>query len=223
MRRLFKRIVSFILIPLAQWYLKKERTVEYKGTVVKVLPGVFHPGLFYSTKFMLQYIETLPLANKKVLELGCGSGLISVVAAKQKAIVTSSDLSVRAIGNTQQNALSNHVDLNVVHSDLFDAIDDTFDLILINPPYYAKVPRKESEFAWYCGENFEYFKKLFSQLTAHTHERSQVVMVLTKGCDITSIEKIAKEKGFVMSVIMEKEVLFDEKDYLFSISRVTSP
>jgi hypothetical protein len=41
--------------------------------------------------------------------------------------------------------------------------------------------------------------------------------VLTKGCDISAIGDIAREKGLTFKLLREKNVFFDEKDYLFKI------
>jgi release factor glutamine methyltransferase len=217
MRKLIKRFASLFLIPLTQWYLKKERTFKYKNLTIRVLPGVFHPGLFYSTRFLLEYLSELALAGKTLLELGCGSGIISITASQAGAIVTSSDLSGRALENTALNASQNTVTLNLINSDLFDHIIGRYDYIIINPPYYAKHPVTEAELAWHCGENFEYFEKLFRQLPRHVHTSSYVVMVLTRGCDIKTIFNIANRNGITPKLIREKTVLFDGRDYLYSL------
>jgi hypothetical protein len=43
-----------------------------------------------------------------------------------------------------------------------------FDIIVINPPYYKKDPGSYSDYAWNCGSNGEYFKKLFTQLRGYS-------------------------------------------------------
>lgn len=221
MRKYLKYLSSVILIPFFHWYLRKERAYEYNGISITVKPGVFHPGFFHSTKFILDYLKKQDLAGRKFLELGCGSGLISVFAAKQRALVVASDISKTAVENTQLNARKNEVDLNAFQSDLFQAHQkQIYDWIVINPPYYAKRPQTEAEYAWYCGENFEYFQALFRELPGYSNTESQIIMILTKGCDLEAIRSISRKNGFVFDLIAEKNVLFDEKDFLFAIKRI---
>jgi release factor glutamine methyltransferase len=221
MRKFFKRFISLILIPATQWYLRKERTYSYQDVTVKVFPGVFHPGLFYSTKFLVDYLITQPIQNKSLLELGCGTGLISIVSAKQGAIVTASDLSQVALNNAAINIKSNKASVATIQSDVFDNLNGkVFDWIIINPPYYAKNPSNESELAWNCGEHFEYFEKLFKNLQHHIHTETNVIMVLTLGCDLKNIFIVARSHGFEFELIEERNVLFDGKDFLYRIKQL---
>lgn len=223
MRKIFKRIISFFLVPLTRWYLRKERKYSYLGVPVKVFSGVFHPGLFYSTKFLIDFLLTQNIRNKSLLELGCGTGLLSIISANKGAFVTASDLSHQAIANVTLNALQNQVKITIIHSDLFDRIErKPFDWIVINPPYYARSPKNEAELAWHCGEEFDYFKKLFSTLANYIHANSQVIMVLTLGCARDKIFEIAKIYQFSFELIQEKNVLFDGKDFLYRIRPVNS-
>ena len=221
MRKAIKHFTSLFLVPLTQWYLKKERKYTYRGTTVTVLPGVFHPGLFYSTKFLIEYLQDQPIESQSMLELGCGTGLISIIAAKSGAEVTAIDLSRKAVENVKLNTLTNSVKIRIIHSDLFDSIErKTFDWIVINPPYYAGTPSNEEELAWYAGENFNYFRKLFKSLGDYVHETTEIIMVLTKGSEVTKISAIGKENGFDFELVKEKKVFFDEKDFLYRIVRL---
>ncbi|HEY4653665.1 MAG TPA: methyltransferase [Cyclobacteriaceae bacterium] len=220
MRRTLKRIASWVLVPLTKWYLRKERAYSRAGIRVTVFPGVFHPGLFSSTGFLLEFLADQDLKDKSLLELGCGSGLLSIAAARAGARVTASDLNAEAIRNTKQNAVRNHVSIEIVHSDLFATIPSTaFDWIVINPPYYARTPRNDEDLAWYCGENFEYFERLFRQLGSYMHEDTFVVMVLTLGCDVQKILSMTKENNFRYEVLKEKPSFFDERDFLFRLRK----
>ena len=223
MRQSLKHLASLVMIPIVRWYLRKERRYTYQDVIVHIQPGVFHPGFFSSTKFLLAFLEKQNLKKQSLLELGCGSGLISVVAAKRGANVTASDLSEKAIKNTQANARLNQVAVDTIFSDLFENIPPKrFDWIVINPPYYAQTPQNDSDLAWYCGENFEYFTHLFQSLNNYILESTEVIMVLTKGCDVSTIIKMANRGGFQFQLIREKKVFFDEKDFLYRIKKVNS-
>lgn len=220
MRKYFKYFSSLILVPVTRWYLRNERVFTYKDIVVTVRPGVFHPGIFHSTKLLLSYLSEKDLNNKTFLELGCGTGLISIYATKQKASVTASDISKLAIENCKANASRNKADFTIIHSDLFDKIPaQNFDLLVVNPPYYAKDPVTEADYAWNCGSGFEYFEKLFQQLPSFTNEKSQIVIVLSKGCDLKSIFAIAQKNKYSFTLLKEQMRLFDERDFLFEIHR----
>lgn len=81
----------------------------------------------------------MPLKGKKFLELGCGSGLISIAAAKKGARVTASDINPVAVEFLVKNSEENKVEIEVIESDLFNDIPkQPFDIIAINPPYYKK-------------------------------------------------------------------------------------
>ena len=219
-----KRSLHFIhplLKRLANIYLSKPRNYKHKGISVKVLPGVFHPGLFLSTKIFIEFLETIELKDKKVLELGAGSGLISLYCARKHACVTASDINTTAIEGIRQNALENNENVQVVLSDLFDSISvNEFDIILINPPYYAKTPKSIEENAWFCGSEFEYFYKLFNHLGKVASHHYTVFMILSEDCQINKILSIARENNLSSELVFSKKVKL-ENNYIYKIGSKT--
>lgn len=185
---------------------------------MKVRPGVFHPGLFISTKILLDFVSDLELENKTFLELGAGSGIISILASKKGAIVYASDISSTAVENIKINAEVNNETISVFKSDLFENLQTMeFDYIVINPPYYKKDPKIEAEFAWYCGQNHEYFARLFDSLVNHINNNSKVFMILSEVCDIDVITQIGKDRKFLWELIHRKSVL-GEKNYIYNLT-----
>src|SRR6476620_8158278 len=139
MNTALRHIVAHTYKPLLVKYLSKTRIYRYKDIRLSVAPEVFHPGFFSSTQLLLQYISKLPLQGKRFLEPGCGSGLISILAAKNGAMVTATDINPVAVEYLKKNSSQNKVDLEIIRSDLFNNIpEQQFDIIAINPPYYKK-------------------------------------------------------------------------------------
>ena len=159
----------------------------------------------------------MDLKNKSLLELGAGTGLISIFAAKQNANVTASDINSTAIKNIKLNAEKNRVELNIIQSDLFDSIpSQNFDYIIINPPYFPKEPKDENEQAWFCGSDFRFFKNLFKQIDNYICDSTNVIMILSEDCEIEMIKSIAKENSFVLNEIQKTKV-WNEWNYLFKV------
>ena len=217
MRKAFKYFVGLAYKPFLEKYLSKPRWFKQPGLRIEITPGVFHPGFFFSTRLLLSYLKSLPLENKSLLELGAGSGLISIWAAKHKARVTASDISDIAIIYLEKNSRLNKTSINIIKSDLFAKLPvQTFDVIVINPPFYKKNANTDAEYAWYCGLNGEYFKKLFSQLGDYIHRHSKVLMILSEDCDFGMITTYAASHHFRMEKKLTKRVKW-EYLYIYEI------
>lgn len=84
-------------------------------------------------------LRLLSEERSDVLDLCCGSGCIGVaLAALGGANVTAADISADALEIAERNARRNGVSLTTVQSDLFEAVEGTFDLIASNPPYLSE-------------------------------------------------------------------------------------
>jgi release factor glutamine methyltransferase len=209
--------VGVIYKPILVKYLSKTRHYRYRGISLIIPPEVFHPGFFFTTKLLLQYLSLLPLKEKVFLELGAGSGMISIFAAKKYANVTATDINPVAVEYLKTNAQANNVHLQIIHSDLFQNIyRQHFDIIAINPPFYKKDPITNKDHAWYCGKNGEYFQTLFSSLASYIHSTSTVLMILSDGCDLEMITRIAVVHGFQLNIVYSKQNLL-EKNFIFRI------
>ena len=90
-------------------------------------------------------LEENPSKELKVLDIGTGSGAISVSLKKSRPLwqVTASDLSADALVLAKENAKLNQADISFVQSDVFEDISGNFDIIVSNPPYISENDKDE--------------------------------------------------------------------------------
>jgi release factor glutamine methyltransferase len=199
LRRVVRLIQSRLWKPYVAWYLRKPRRFRFQGVELLIQPEVFHPGMFYSTRFLIDYLRQFDLRGKSLWELGCGSGLISILAAKQGASVTASDSNPVAIESLRLDALRNRVTLDLMTSDLFaETPRRVFDWIVINPPYYKGNPQTLAQQAWHAGERYEFFDRLFGGIKDYMGGATTTCMVLSDGCDLSRIRSLAHDHGLVL-------------------------
>jgi len=216
MKAIVKRIISPILQRASAIYLRKRRKYSYNDLSVWVEPTVFPPFITISTKLLLDFVDTLELKDKNFLELGCGCGVISILAAKKGAQVTATDINAIALEALRKNALANRAIITVLQSDLFEnLLEHSFDVTIINPPYYPKKPKNMEENAWFCGENFEYFERLFTQLRDFSNG-NEIYMILSDDCDLAKIKAIALKNEMALDKVLEKKVA-TEVNFIFRL------
>ncbi|MGB0805461.1 MAG: methyltransferase [Salibacteraceae bacterium] len=193
----FKTIVKSVVKPFVDtyhsWLHRNPVEVAYKEVRVNVVPGVFSPKAYSSTTIFLDYLVELPLSGKTVLELGCGSGLISGYCASQGAIVTASDINDAALTELSAQARDNNWDIIPVYSNLFENLHFHFDYIFINPPYKPLASVTEEEMNVNAGVNFEYFDELFNQLKVRTLRDTKVLLFLPEEAELFSICRRSKQ------------------------------
>lgn len=84
---------------------------EPERTVVKIDPSMaFGTGTHPTTQLCLEMIETYTPAGEPVIDVGCGSGILSIAAVKMGASkVVAVDVDEAAVQSTQENAAANDV------------------------------------------------------------------------------------------------------------------
>ncbi len=217
-RKILRLFTAAVIKPPLSIYLRFPHSYRFKDIRLRIAPGVFHPGFFFSTRFLLEYLEKIDLKDKTLLEPGAGSGLISIRAAKRGAKVTATDISRTAVNHLKENAAKNRVKIRVLLSDLFERVPaESYDIIVINPPYYPGIPKNEADYAWYRGENFEYFRKLFAGLKPYLHPDTLALMSLSDDVEIGRIASIAAGNGYRLTLAAEKKFWW-ERQFVFRIS-----
>ena len=102
--------------------------------------GVFSKNkIDYGSRFLVEtMLKHVNKTHLKILDLGCGYGFIGIVLAKKlDSLVTLVDVNKRALHLAKENTKVNKVEANIIESNIYDNVSDTFDIIVTNPPIRA--------------------------------------------------------------------------------------
>lgn len=88
---------------------------------------------------LFENMEKSRINNPKILDLCTGSGAIAISLSKNfqkdNVKIVASDISLEALEVAKINCKKNKAKVKLVHSDLFEEINEKFDIIVSNPPY----------------------------------------------------------------------------------------
>jgi len=109
---------------------------KYKVTKDVLSPRMETEELIYK---VIEYVKATNKNNLKILDLCTGSGIIAITLKKEleqvSVDVIASDISEEAIEVAKENAQFHDATIKFIKSDIFNNIDDKFDIIVSNPPY----------------------------------------------------------------------------------------
>jgi len=144
---------------------------DFYGNIIKVNKNVLipRPETEELVEKTIDYINKY-LPNKKldILDIGTGSGCISIALKKQLPDInmTGIDISKEALKVAKENAKNNNVSINFDNSDIFSNVVGTYDVIISNPPYIREdedimpiVKNNEPHLALYAKDRGLYFYK----------------------------------------------------------------
>ena len=174
---------------------------------IDLLPDVYNPS--DDSYLILETIEVN--SGERFLDMGCGSGLIAVHAAKAGADVVAADINPHAVDCTRRNAHKNGVRLEVVQSNLFEQLHGSFDVIAFNPPYLALEEKSTSwiEKSWSGGEDgADVAGPFLEQAHRYLAPNGRIYMILSSLGGLRTLLRTAK-KHYRSELIEEKHMFFE--------------
>lgn len=190
--------------------------VDFFGNIININENVLIPR--FETEYLVEktinYLQKLNIYNPEVLEIGTGSGCISIALKKNiNCEITAIDISKEALEIAKINSLQNNVSIEFKLEDIHNLkTKQKFDLIISNPPYVpfnSTVDEKtkfEPQNAIFANDNGIYFYKIIIEKLKHNLKDNFLIAF-----------EIGDKEGFLIKEIVNKNLpkahFKLEKDY----------
>ena len=179
---------------------------KFKVTKDVLSPRMETEELIYK---VIEYVKANNKNNLKILDLCTGSGIIAITLKKEldqiSIDVVASDISEEAIEVAIENAQYHDTDVRFIQSDIFNNIDDKFDIIVSNPPYIDRkdevtmednVLKYDPHLALFAEEEGMYFYRNITE-QANSYLNANGVIFFEIGYDQKDkIVKLADMNGY---------------------------
>lgn len=171
---------------------------------------VYKPG--EDTFLVLRYLEGLDLEGKKFLEVGTGNGEIALKAASKGAEVTALDVNPEALDYAREKAQEKGLEekFTFVESDLFEELDEKFDVVVFNPPYLPGDEGLGDEEIWRGGEKgIEVTERFLDEVSQYLESGGFALIVGSSRADLDSL----KER-FELVCVADETLWFEDLELL---------
>jgi release factor glutamine methyltransferase len=207
-RALWRKILSWRFF-LFQRHRHNHLVLErVAGQPFLILPGVFNPALFRTGEFLAQSLGShLIPPGALVLDMGTGSGVGAIFAAKWARRVVAVDINPVAVRCARINAWLNCVEdkVEVRQGDLFAPVrEERFDAVLFNPPFFHQQPRSDLDKAFYSLDIMERFT---AGVQNHLQPGGSCSVVLSTDGDVDGFLAAVFSHGFSIERIRDRDLI----------------
>ena len=203
--------------------------VDFYGNIIKVNKNVLIPRRETEelVEKTMEYVKKI-FPNQKInmLDIGTGSGCIPITLKKYfpNNNISAIDISQEALEVAKENAKSNNVEINFIHSNIFENVTGTYQCIISNPPYLKEdeeimdiVKNNEPHLALYAPNNGLYFyEEILKEANKYLDNKFIIAFEIgeTQGQDILTIAGNYFPKA---QLILEKDLQHLDR-FVFVIS-----
>lgn len=163
----------------------------------------------------------------RFLEVGCGAGLVAMVAARSGATATATDLNPEAVRLAKANAAANQIPVEVRLGDLMEGLPGPFDVVAFNPPYLPTGPDEvlpgPINLAFDGGRDGNETVLRFATQLAQLRPLPRAVLVVHSSlADPVQLESRLHALGYLVEVVASESHFF-ERIQVRRFSRESTP
>jgi len=213
LRRFLRRSIHFFAYHLVL-ARRDTRVTRVAGFRLRVRPTVFHPRYFISSECFADFIRHLDLSGRHVVDVGTGSGILALAAARAgAAYVVAADINpnaaLTAAENARENGLADRV--GAVCSNLLSALAPRplFDVILSSPPKHAGEPRDLADRGWHAGPDYRDIAALFDEARARLKPAGRLYVMVSSDSNLELLGDLIETAGFRAKVALERSIYIE--------------
>ncbi len=194
--------------------------ISHGGLILHVPDSVYQPS---DDSFMLA--DAAQGLRGDVLEIGCGSGIVSLMAAKTAKSVLGTDVNPDAVACARANAERNGiVNASFIEGDMFSVVGSRkFNAIIFNPPY---LPTDESEhLRGHLNRAFDGGKdgravldRFLVEFGSHLEPGGVLFLIQSSLNDLGKTRSVLEAAGYAVDIAAEKPFFF-ERLYVLKAQR----
>lgn len=159
-------------------------------------------------------IESLDVSpGERVLEVGCGSGVVSIHCAVNGCAVAAVDINPRAVDLARANAEANGLSFPIRESDVYENVEGVFDTIVFNLPYLPVDDEGLLAKAWSGGpDGLGPLPRLLEGAPDHLVPGGRVVVVVSSLTEPRALEEALE--GYDVRTLGEQKLFFERLSVL---------
>lgn len=212
---------------LRRWHVEADqelreglpRRMFYLGLELYIPVDVFAPaggGVFH--ELVRNEIE----ASDRVLDMGTGCGINAILAASRSSDVVAVDINPKAVEAAAANAALNGVADRIVfrQSDVFDAVDGTFDVIAIDPPFRWFAARDLLELST-ADEDYRALTRFMTEARDYLRPGGRIILNFGTSGDIDYLYHLIDKTRFKKETLSRQDLRVDELTVTYYVFRLT--
>ena len=201
--------------------------VNFYGYNINVNKNVLIPRFETETlvEKTIEYIKKLKLENGSLIDLGTGSGCISIVLKKELETlnITGLDISNKSLKLARKNAKNNKADINFIKENIFKFKPvNKYDILISNPPYITEDDeispniKYEPKKAIFTNDGLKYYRHIMSTCSNYLNKKNLIAFEIgdNQGKDL---KKLAKDFFPKAKIKLERDLSGRDR-YLFIIN-----